>query len=274
MRAPDFWRSRSPLSTLLTPLGALYAVGGRLRRALVSPRELAAPVVCIGNLVAGGAGKTPVALSIAQRLIGQGVKVHFLTQGYGGSLQGPVRVDPDRHGAAEVGDEPLLLARAAPCWVAKDRVAGAEAAIRDGADIIVMDDGHQNPALRKDLSIVVVDGGYGFGNGRVLPAGPLREPVAEGLARADAVALLGDDETDVLGRLQANMPILRGRLAPAPVPASVAGRPVLPFAGIGRPDKFFETVRAVGCEIVDSRAFPDHHPYSLAEIEAILAAAR
>jgi tetraacyldisaccharide 4'-kinase len=218
------------------PLGAVYAAAGKLRRFAVRPQEAPVPVICVGNLVAGGAGKTPVAQAIAHHMIAQGVEVHFLSRGYGGKLKGPVRVLPGIHDADDVGDEPLLLAGTAPCWVAADRVAGAQAAAADGAQIIIMDDGHQNPSLAKSASIVVVDGETGFGNGRIIPAGPLREPVAEGLARADAVV-------------------------------------VLAFAGIGRPEKFFDTVRAMGCKLVEQRGFPDHHPYSYGQAKEIIDAA-
>ncbi len=270
MRAPAFWSGASALSTLLMPLGAVYAAAGRLRRLAAHPAKPPVPVVCVGNLVAGGAGKTPVALSLARHMIERGVAVHFLSRGYGGRLKGPVRVDPEQHDAGQVGDEPLLLAAAAPCWVAADRAAGARAAAAAGAQAIVMDDGHQNPALAKAVSVVVIDGGTGFGNGRVIPAGPLREPVAEGLARADAVVLLGEDRSGVARLLPPGLPLLRGRLAPTGQARALEGETVLAFAGIGRPEKFFETLRALGCRLADSRAFPDHHAYGRAEVQAIV----
>lgn len=273
MRAPGFWTERNALSALLTPLGALYAAGGRLRRALAHPQQPPVPVICIGNLVAGGAGKTPVAIAVARHLIANGVEVRFLSRGYGGSLKGPVRVVPGLHDATQVGDEPLLLARTAPCWVAADRVAGARAAAEDGARIVIMDDGHQNPALRKAASLVVVDGGYGFGNGRVIPAGPLREPVAEGLARADAVVMLGADEAGIAAQLPPGLPVLHGFLEPDEAAHALAGETVHAFAGIGRPEKFFATLRALGCTLGRTRAFPDHHPYTRAEVRAIVDAA-
>ena len=274
MRAPAFWSERSSLSTLLLPLGAAYSAAGKIRRMTVTPWKAPAPVICIGNLVAGGAGKTPVAQAVARHMISQGVAVHFLSRGYGGRLKGPVRVAPDVHNATDVGDEPLLLAGTAPCWVSADRVAGAKAAVAAGAQAIVMDDGHQNPALHKDLSIVVVDGGYGFGNGRVIPAGPLREPVSEGLARADAVAILGGDGADIAASLPAGLPVLHGDLEPSAQSRALEGQAVLAFAGIGRPEKFFDTVRALGCNIVESRDFPDHHPYGYKEVREIVDAAR
>lgn len=274
MRAPAFWSGNSVLSTLLLPLGAVYAAAGRVRRMAVTPWQATVPVICIGNIVAGGAGKTPVALAVARYLIGRGVQVHFLSRGYGGRLTGPVRVQPETHGAADVGDEPLLLAGTAPCWVAADRVAGAKAAVAAGAQAIVMDDGHQNPALAKTLSIVVVDGGTGFGNGRVLPAGPLREGIAAGLARADAVAILGEDRAGVESTLLPGLPALHGDLEPTEESRALAGKSLLAFAGIGRPEKFFETLRGLGGRLAGSRAFPDHHPYSYKEVREIVDAAR
>ena len=273
MRAPAFWSGPSALSTLLMPLGAVYAAAGRLRRVAASPQTPPVPVICVGNLVAGGAGKTPVAQAIARHMIAQGVEVHFLSRGYGGKLKGPVRVVPGIHDAAAVGDEPLLLAETATCWVATDRVAGAKAAAAGGAQIIVMDDGHQNPGLVKAVSIVVVDGGVGFGNGRIIPAGPLRESVAEGMARADAVVILGEDKIGVAQRLPQGMPLLHGHLAPTEESRVLDGERVLAFAGIGRPGKFFDTVRALGCNLVEQRGFPDHHPYSYKEARELIDAA-
>lgn len=273
MRAPAFWSGPSALSALLMPLGAVYTAAGKLRRMAVSPQKPPVPVICVGNLVAGGAGKTPVAQAIARHMIAQGVEVHFLSRGYGGKLKGPVRVMPGIHDAADVGDEPLLLAETATCWVATDRVAGAQAAAAGGAQVIVMDDGHQNPSLAKSASIVVVDGETGFGNGRVIPAGPLREPVAEGLARADAVVVLGEDKAGVAGAVPQGMPLLHGHLAPTEESRALDGETVLAFAGIGRPEKFFDTVRALGCKLVEQRGFPDHHPYSYGQAREIIDAA-
>lgn len=222
--------------------------------------------MCIGNLVAGGAGKTPVALSVAEILIARGVSTHFLSRGYGGRLPGPMAVDGALHDAKDVGDEPLLLARLAPTWVSRDRAAGAVAAVDAGAGAIVMDDGFQNPSLAKDLSLLAVDGAYGFGNGRVMPAGPLREPVERGLERADALVLIGDDRTGVSAMVPAGKPVLRARIVPAPGSEALAGRKVVAMAGIGRPEKFFATLRDMGCEVVGSLAYADHHVFREAEI--------
>ncbi|MEE8188758.1 MAG: tetraacyldisaccharide 4'-kinase [Kiloniellales bacterium] len=274
MRAPEFWSRSGALPTLLAPLGLGYGLGTRLRRALVRPIKVPVPVICVGNLVAGGAGKTPVALACLAALKDRGLDAHALTRGYGGTAAGPLRVEPNRHKATEVGDEALLLAGAAPTWVARDRAAGAQAAVKAGAQAIVMDDGFQNPALVKDLSLLVVDGAYGFGNGRLIPAGPLRETVPAGLARADAVILLGADEAGLTARLGARHPLLRADLAPGPEAAELEGRKVVAFAGIARPEKFFRTLREAGAQLAETRGFPDHHPYGAAELRELRTRAR
>src|SRR6266851_9497061 len=273
MRAPEFWHARSgPIgglaAGLLAPLGAGWDAAGRLRRALARPYRAAVPVICVGNLVAGGSGKTPVVLalaaSIATPIATGGVAVHIVTRGYGGRLGGPVRVDPARHDAAAVGDEALLLAASSPCWVARDRAAGVREAVAAGAGAILLDDGFQNPAIEKDLSLVVVDAEYGFGNSRVIPAGPLREPAASGLARADAIVLLGDGvEPDAA--CEAGCPIFRGDLEPVDG-ERFAGAQIVAFAGIGRPEKFFASLRGVGAALIAAYPFPDHHRFADAEI--------
>ncbi len=268
MRPPDFWSSRRVLSTLLVPAGCAYALATRLRVRRPGWRA-PVPVICVGNIGIGGAGKTPVALALARMLAAAGRNPHFLTRGYGGREAGPLRVDPARHGARDVGDEPLLLAAAAPTWVAHDRAAGAQAAVEAGAGCIVMDDGFQNPSLVKDLSLVVVDGGYGFGNERVIPAGPLREPVAAGLARAGAIVLVGDDETGA-ARHFAGKPVLRARIVPDALGLRFSGQTVVAFCGIGRPEKFFATLKAVGARIAEELPYPDHHVFRDEEIMFIL----
>lgn len=269
MRAPEFWRDDGPLSRLLSPLSLALIAGARLRRAVVKPWRAPVPVVVVGNLVAGGAGKTPVAISLAIEFGRRGRRVHCLTRGYGGRLAGPVRVDPKRHTAMDVGDEALLLAQHAPCWVAADRALGARMAAGEGAELIMLDDGFQNPALAADLALVVVDGAYGFGNGRVMPAGPLREPVADGLARAHTVVLMGQDESGVLPMVEAarpTLPVLRARLLPGPEGDGFAGRRVVAFAGIGRPEKFFRMLADLRADVVGRESFADHHRYTPDEV--------
>lgn len=268
MKAPAFWnRPESALGTILSPLACAYGLASRFRRATTSATHVDARVICIGNLVAGGAGKTPTAIAVAGLLDRDDIA--FLTRGYRGRLKGPVRVDPAQHTAADVGDEPLLLARAAPTWLARDRVAGAKAAAAAGSRILIMDDGHQNPSLVKDVAIVVVDGTTGFGNGRVMPAGPLRESVADGLSRADAVIVVGEDHARVAERLPSPLAVFGGQLVPTLEAERLSGRRVVAFAGIGRPGKFFRTLSAMGCDVVASRSFADHHAYRPEEIMAI-----
>ena len=273
MRAPRFWDQGGLAPALLAPAACLYDLAGRIERRLTTPRRVPAPVICVGNIVAGGAGKTPVAISIAQRLTAMGRHPHFVTRGYGGRSPGPLRVDRARHAAAEVGDEPLLLARVAPTWVARERVRGALLAVDHGADVIVMDDGLQNASLKKDLSLVVVDGGYGFGNRHVMPAGPLRETIEAGLAHAQAVVLVGADTSGVERTVAGRTPVLRARLFPGAGVEDVAGRDVIAFAGIGRPQKFFDTLAEAGANVVGMRAFADHHPYTADEVMALVEAA-
>ena len=271
MRTPAFWyRPAGIAAWTLAPLGALYGLAGRLRMARGTPHKAGVPVLCVGNLVAGGAGKTPVCIAVAEALRTRGVAAQFLTRGHGGRERGPLPVDPARHGAADVGDEALLLAAHAPCWVARDRAEGARAAEASGAQAIVMDDGFQNPGLAKDCALVVVDGGVGFGNGRLVPAGPLREPVARGLARADAVVVMGEDRAGVERLVSGALPVLHARLEPAEEARDLSGRAVLAFAGIGRPEKFFATLEALGAHLKERVGFADHHPYRPEEIMALV----
>jgi len=274
MRAPEFWKEDGALARLLDPIGRAYGIAGALRRRFVTPTSVDIPVICVGNLTAGGAGKTPTAIALARHLQARDAEPHILTRGYGGCERGPLRIDPEIHDAARVGDEPLLLAKAAPTWVSKDRVAGALAAIEAGASHIVMDDGLQNPHLAKDLALLVVDGAVGFGNRRLLPAGPLREQVDQALSRIDAVIVIGDDRTGVNARLPAGLTRLSAECLPEGPIDHLRGQRVLAFAGIGRPGKFYETLERIGAEIVEIRSFPDHHRYVPAEISELIAKAR
>lgn len=273
MHAPDFWQTDGLLARLLDPLGKLYGLATSFRHRLVTPTRVGIPVICIGNLTVGGAGKTPSAIAVARMLMEGGDRPHFLTRGYGGRVRGPLRVDPEAHDADTVGDEPLLLARIAPTWVSADRLAGARAAEAAGASHVLMDDGLQNPYLAKDLALLVIDGAVGFGNRRLLPAGPLREPVERGLSGVDAMIVIGQDRTNLLRSLPADLPILSADLVPDGDVEPLAGRRVLAFAGIGRPEKFFQSLEEVGADIVATRSFPDHHRYRRDEIDALLAEA-
>jgi tetraacyldisaccharide 4'-kinase len=271
MRAPNFWQKRGLLSACLLPASWPLRVGAKLRRMTVRPQILPVPVFCIGNVTVGGSGKTPLSLGIQKRLLAHGVHGHFLTRGYGGSLKGPVKVDIEMHSALEVGDEALLLARQAPCWVSANRSAGALAAVESGAGAIIMDDGFQNPSLQKTLSLIAVDSTYGFGNGRVMPAGPLREPLGEGLARADGVIIVGPRlKNPAMSEIyRIGKPVVGARLVASDV-SKIAGRPVIAFAGIGRPGKFFETLREIDCEIIAKHEFADHQPYDMQDIGPII----
>ncbi len=272
MQAPHFWsggldpksRASAPLTrALLTPLAMVYSWAGARRIHKAKPHPPGVPVICIGNLTLGGAGKTPVAAVVREALLERGLRTAVLSRGYKGRLTGPVRVDGNSHSAADVGDEPLLLAQTGEAWVARDRLAGVKAMAASGIEAVVMDDGHQNPSVQKTLSLVVVDAGDPVGNGHVFPKGPLREPVARGLSRADAVIAMGEG---FLPRafVQSGVPVLRARLEPAHAPP--AG-PLVAFAGIGRPEKFFDALRQAGAEIVEDVPFPDHHAFTTGDLK-------
>jgi len=279
MRAPDFWDRKTDgiLSALLRPIGCIVSGLAALRQKKTASYKASVPVICVGNLVAGGAGKTPVAIDLVARLKAQDIDVHVVMRGYGGTELGPMLVDINTHTAAQVGDEALLLTRSAPTWVSQDRKAGVIAATNGGAQAIVLDDGYQNPSVFKDLSLLVVDGQYGFGNGRVMPAGPLRESIKGGLRRADAIILLGPDQADVWGRVQRtgfkNLAVIRAQIEPIQDAIDLKGCDVYAFAGIGRPQKFFETLTKLGCKCVGCKAFDDHHPYREQDLQDIIAAA-
>ena len=275
MRAPEFWRTDNGIARLLEPLGLIYAAVTARRLARTQAYRATVPVICVGNLTAGGTGKTPVAAAVAQRLRARGHTPGILLRGYGGRLKGPVKVDAHSHTVDDVGDEALLHAATGPTWIAHRRAQAAPLAIAAGADVLVMDDGHQHPGLVKDLSLVLVDGRAGFGNGRVIPAGPLRETVAAGLARADAVILMGEDVHGLAPHLTArlakhNAPVLRARLAPGPEWRTLRGQRVVGFAGIGNPENFFNALIDAGAQVVAFHPFSDHYGYAGADIQPML----
>ncbi len=269
MKTPAHWNKRSLLSAILLPIGMLYSAVTSLRLKK-HPRKVSVPVICIGNLTAGGTGKTPTATAMAGLLRECGKKPAFVSRGYGGKLCG-VMVDPKRHRAADVGDEPLLLAREAPVSINSDRFAAALKAIENDADVLIMDDGFQNPGLFKDLSFLIFDGAFGIGNGLPVPAGPLRENFAIGLKRAQAVVIIGEDCHNLSEKIK-EIPVFEARIVPE-LPTLVSDR-VVAFAGIGRPEKFYNSLREKGIEPILTMDFPDHHFYTRQELEMLLQQAR
>jgi tetraacyldisaccharide 4'-kinase len=277
MREPGFWHGPSSLNShLLKPLAALYGAvaAKRLRH---KGLNAGIPVLCLGNYHVGGAGKTPAVLALAKLLRELGETPVVLSRGYGGKLRGPVKVDPVRHAASDVGDEPLMLAGALPVVVSRQRAEGVPLARARGATVILMDDGFQSPAVVKDASLIVIDSERGIGNGQVFPAGPLRAPLRPQLARTDALIIVGDGNAaaTVAAEIVAQgKPVLSAHLKPDEAQmAQLRGKRVLAFAGIGDPTRFFNTLRASGIDVAGQRAFADHHPYSQAEIESLIAEA-
>ena len=280
MKAPAFWW-RAPerdgwAARLLSPAAALWRLGAAHRARGAATYRAPVPVVCVGNLTVGGAGKTPLVAALVRRLGAAGHAVHVVGRGHRGRISGPHRVDPGRDDHRAAGDEAVMLAALAPVWVARDRAAGVRAAADAGAGVVVMDDGFQNPFVAKDCAILVVDAGQGFGNGRLIPAGPLREPVARGLERADVVVLVGEPWERQAA--VARWPVLAGavpaRLAPVETGLPLAGERVLAFAGIGRPEKFFATLRAIGADVTQAVALPDHCDYPAAVLRRLVHQAR
>jgi tetraacyldisaccharide 4'-kinase len=277
MRPPAFWfappEAPGLWPWLLSPLARLTAAA-TARRVAIPGWRAPVPVISVGNLSVGGTGKTPTVIALAEHLARRGRSVAVITRGYGGTLSGPVAVDPLRHTAAEVGDEPLLLSAFAPVVVARDRAAGARLALAQGPGVLMLDDGHQNPSLARDLSIVVVDAEQAFGNARCLPAGPLREPVAAGLSRADLLLCIGPEpaRSDFLRRWRPliPVPVAEASLEPLATGMDWAGAPVFAFAGIGRPEKFFATLRGLGADLRGTASLDDHAPLTPALMSRLL----
>lgn len=272
MKPPRFWasgldprsREAAPLTrVLLTPISALYAFMVNRKLKFATPVDVGLPVICIGNLTVGGVGKTPIVQAVRAHLSDAGMRSASLSRGYGGKLKGPLKVSPGDHSAADVGDEPLMLASSGESWIGADRAAAAQAMKDAGVQDIIMDDGHQNHGLQKTLSLIVIDAGTAFGNGHMIPKGPLREPIASGLARADAVILIGDGETPP-EVTQSSLPVWRAKLMPQSLPPT---GPLVAFAGIGRPEKFFDGLKAAGASLAEEVPFPDHHAFTSADLD-------
>ena len=262
MRTPTFWNKRNFIARCLLPIGVVYSAATSLRLKLKKSRKAKIPVICVGNLTAGGTGKTPVSISVAQLLKSIGYNPCFVSRGYGGKLSG-ITVNPQIHSAKEVGDEPLLLARTAPVFINPDRYQAAQEAAKSDADIIVMDDGFQNPSLAKDVSLLVFDGGFGIGNAYPLPAGPLRENFTKGLKRASAAVIIGEDKFGLESML-GNIPVFKGKIV-SELPKLNSDK-VIAFAGIGRPQKFYDSLKQYDIKIIDTIDFPDHHFYTISEL--------
>lgn len=285
LEAPSWWYEtdgqRGPLSSiipwLLSPAAVLYGSVAGQRLAAKPDYISLIPVICIGNFTAGGTGKTPLAIDIATRLKNHGARPTILTRGYGGTVSGPYDVDPDSDTAGRVGDEPLLLARAAPTVVCRDRIMGAKHIERTDATVIIMDDGMQNPKLAKTLSIAVVDGTRGFGNAWTIPSGPLRAPIEQQALIADAIVVNGELSAKARSRIAAanfSIPIMTGNLKPATKTIDLAERPIVAFCGIGNPSRFHKTLEDCRSQIRESFEFPDHHAFNDNDAEKIIATAK
>ena len=281
LKTPSFWyrndENEPLLEKILTPFSWLYRIGYEIHQHSVTPGSLGFPVICIGNLNAGGTGKTPTAIALMDlvRKNNLAKKPFFLLRGYGGGERGPLLVDPARHNSWITGDEALILAAHAPTIIAVDRVQGAMLAAKHGADLVLMDDGLQNPGIQKDIKIVVINGEMGFGNGKMLPAGPLREPLHKGLARADLFILIGEDKRNTSALLPPGKPVIRTHLEPFLSTPLDRNKKYIAFAGLGYPEKFFSFVRDhLNLDLVKTVSFPDHYPYTEDDVKNLDARAK
>lgn len=280
MHRPDFWypqERRLPWPAFFfLPLSLVWQGLGCLRALLAKTWKAPCPVICVGNAVVGGTGKTPIVLALAHDLVAKGVNVHIVSYGYRGRRRGPLRVDPKKHDYRDVGDEALLLAQIAPTWIGRNRAAAIARAAENGADLVLVDDGLQNPHFFKDLSFLVMDAQEGFGNGALVPAGPLRERPETALNRADALIVMGKSEAgqEIADRMRLmTKPVIEARLAPAVDTPDIRGRRLIAFAGIGRPEKFARQLRELGGEVIELCSFDDHHIYNEADADRLLALA-
>lgn len=271
--APSFWQNNDSIaSRLLQPVSGLYQCISGLRNHYTKTTTVSQPVICIGNLTAGGAGKTPIAIALSKILQQYQVNIAFLSRGYGGNYKGVHNVNPEIDSAHSVGDEPLLLSQHAAAWISRNRITGANNAIEAGAEVIIMDDGFQNPSIAKDLSVIVIDGNYGLGNQRIIPAGPLRETLENALERTQAVIIIGDDRHHIAQQIPPSIPVLAATLKPAQG-YTLPSKRYIAFAGIGNPNKFFSTLQSLECDLIATFPFPDHYPYTESDLQRLLAIA-
>lgn len=267
-KSPDFWWHKSWFAKVLYPLSLLYYLVFSLKKMLARPYEARVPVICVGNIIVGGAGKTPVAIALAKILKTKGINVAFVSRGYGGREKGPLKVEPAKHNYMAVGDEAMLLARYGQVYIAKNRYQAVQAAQNDGAEVIIMDDGLQNFTVHKDYKILVLDGGTGLGNGYLLPAGPLREKFADLQSEIDLVVILGEDKVGIRTWLPNNIQVVTARVKADPG-ATLPNHKLVAFAGIGLPEKFWEIIRGMGGHIIATKIFPDHYQYKDKDIRML-----
>lgn len=269
MKTPKFWNQDTYLSKLLTPISKLYGLITQYRINNTISYKSKAKVICVGNITAGGVGKTPISIALAKQYQAQGKKVFFLTRGYKGKLKN-ILVDLSKHTPIQTGDEARLLAQTAPTIISPDRKQGAILAEQHGAEIIIMDDGFQNPSLHKDESYLVFDGNIGIGNGKIIPSGPLRETLKNGLKRATKVIIMGQDKTNL--KSQITIPCYNGKIIPEKI--ELPTQNLYAFAGIGHPKKFYDTLQNLGYNVVKTKDFEDHHAYTKQEIDELIKQAK